>query len=251
MKRVNFIISFDLNLFFHLEALSGSVPQRFSKKYASRFPEFNELAKKFKWEFDPQTISWHFKKRIEESNAFEKGGLEFGKKIKRMYQKAKELYKPYWEREIKSKLEKFKEELKEKREWIESTISKIEKLTGISFGKKVNIYLIEALSQEYGLGAEPLPNGIAIGRIKDQKLLKLVITHELVHLNLMDKIIKIIPAKYAKDETKINEAITDLITYRVLKMPPPKKVQSKVMGWVKKEKIKDLQRLLRKVLDIS
>jgi len=253
MKKVRFIISFNLNLFFHLEVISGSVRQRFNKKYALKYPEFSKIAKEFRWEFDSQTISWNFKKRIEKPNAFERGGIEFGRKIKKIYQKAVKLYKPYWEHEIEEKLKRFKEELKGKREWIEEIIRKIEKFTGRTFKKVVNIYLVEALSQEYGIGAEPLTNGIAIGRIKDPTLLKLIITHELVHLNLMNKVIRIVPLHYRKDETKINEAIADLITYQILNVPLPKKLKNPYIklfqDYFRNAKdLRDFEKLFRKIL---
>lgn len=216
MEKVKFVINFDLNLLFHLEVISGSVPQRFNKKYASSYSEFEELAKEFRWEFDPQTISWSFKKRVSRPKGFEKAGIEFSKKIKKIYEKAKNLYRPYWETEIKERLEDFRETLEKEKGWIEMIVGRIEKFTGIPFPRKtINIYLIEALSEEYGIGAEPLGNGIAIGRIKDSKLLKKVIAHELVHLNLMDRIIKRIPLEFVKEESQINEAITDLIAYRI------------------------------------
>jgi hypothetical protein len=133
-------------------------------------------------------------------------------------------------------------------------IKKIEKFTGIPFSKKrINIYLIEALSQEYGGGAEPLNNGIAIGRIKDSDLLKMVITHELIHLNLMDKITKHIPTKYMKEESQINEAITDLITYRILNLPLSNKKSKNFYiklfqsHFQRVKRIKDLENFLEKI----
>jgi hypothetical protein len=216
MKKIRFIISFGLNLFFHLEVISGSVPQRFSKKYALKYPEFFELAKKFRWEFDPQVISWNFKNEIEKSNAFGKGGLKFGKKIKQIYKKAAKLYKPYWEKEIKGKLIRFKEELEKKRRQIEAIVEKIENFTGIRFKPTIKIYLVEALSEEYKCGGEVLDDGIVIGIIKDWDFTKVVITHELVHLNVRERIIQKIPFAYEKDADKINEALTDLITSFIL-----------------------------------
>jgi len=216
MRKIEFVISFGLNLFFHLEVISGSVPQRFSKKYALKYPEFFELAKKFRWEFDPQVISWDFKNEIEKSNAFEKGGIKFGKKIKQIYKKAAKLYKPYWEKEIKRKLIRFKEKLEKKRRQIEAIIKKIENFTGIRFKPTIKIYLVEALSEEYKCGGEILDDGIVIGIIKDWNFAKVIITHELVHLNIRERIIQKIPFAYEKDRDKINEALTILITFKIL-----------------------------------
>ena len=236
MIEIECIINFKLNLFFHLEVLSGSVPQRYSKKYTSKYPEFVRLAKEFKWEFEPQTISWNFKNRIVKKRVFEEGGLAFGKKIKHIYIKAMKLYKPYWDSEIKEKLEKFKVIVEKKKKRISRKAEKIEKFTGFKFKKrKIKIYLIEALSQEYGIGGEPLDEGVAIGIVKDEKLLEMIIVHELVHLNLMDRIIKRIPIKYKKDESKINEAITNLITHRVLNLPLSKK-DERLINYFKKIK---------------
>jgi hypothetical protein len=216
MRKIRFVINFNLNLFIHLEVISGSIPQRFSKKYALKYPEFFELAKKFRWEFDPQVISWSFKNEIEKSNAFEKGGIKFGKKIKQIYEKAAKLYKPYWEKEIEGKLIRFKDKLEEKRNQIEAIIEKIENFTGIKFKPMIKIYLVEALSEEYKCGGEILDDGIVIGIIKDWDLAKVVITHELVHLNIRERIIQKIPFAYEKDRDKINEALTDLITSFIL-----------------------------------
>jgi hypothetical protein len=217
MKKIKFVISSGLNLFFHLEVISGSVPQRFSKKYASKYPEFFELAKKFRWEFDPQVISWNFKNEIEKQNVFEKGGIKFGKKIKQIYKKAAKLYKPYWEKKIKGKLIRFKEELEKKRRQIEAIAEKIENFTGIRFKPTIKIYLVEALSDEYKCGGEILDDGIVIGIIKNWDFTKVVITHELVHLNIREMIIQKVPFWYEKDRDKINEALTDLITSFILK----------------------------------
>ncbi len=223
MKKVRFLVSFKMNLFFHLEVISGSVPVRFNKKYISKYPKFISLAKKFRWNFDPQTISWYFKKRIEKPNAFEKAGIEFGRNVEKIFKEAAKLYKPHWENEIKKRLENFEKSLEKEKNWLDSlnsNIQKIENITKIPFStNRINIYLVEALSQEYGkIGGEPLINGIAVGRIKDLEVLKMVITHELVHLNLMNRIINLLPEKYRKEEHQINEAITDLIARRVLNL---------------------------------
>lgn len=184
------------------------------------YPEFAELANKFRWEFEPQTISWSFKKNIDKKQAFKRSGNEFGKKIEKIFQRAARVYEPYWKKEIKKKLKDFREKLKKEERCISKIVEKIEDFTLIPFRSKIiNIYLVEALSSEYKVGAEPVSNGIAIGIVKDSKLLKMVITHELIHLNLLDSIVKIIPEKYRKDERKINEAVTDLITAYLLKVP--------------------------------
>ncbi|MFH7882143.1 MAG: hypothetical protein QW140_00255 [Candidatus Aenigmatarchaeota archaeon] len=218
-------INFKLNLFYHLEKLSGSVPQRFNQKYATEFSNFEKLSKEFGWEFDPQNISWYFKKAIGKKKRLKKCMSEFEKRVERILLKSSRLYKPLWKKEIEPKLKNFSKKID--KNFVLDTLNKIETFTNLPFPREIKIYLIEALSFEYKFGAEPVPpNGIAIGRTNDNKLLKLAITHELVHLNLMNRIIKQIPKKYRKDESKINEAITDIITFRVLNIPLPKKTRN-------------------------
>jgi hypothetical protein len=228
MKKIRFVVDLDMNLFFHLEKLTGSTKKRFSKTYEAKYPEFENLTKKFRWEFDPQVISWKFKKRLKITKGFKLAGAEFGRGIEKIFLEAKKLYKPYWP-EIKNKLFALRREIECNKNELEELVVKIEKFTKIPFKKRINIYLVEALSEEYGNGAEPLDDGIAIGRTKNPFLLKMRIIHELVHLNLMNKLIMYIPAKYKKDESKINEAITDLITFSVLNIKFPKQTRNPYM----------------------
>jgi hypothetical protein len=251
MRRLRCIIDFDTNLFFHLEKISGSISKRFNKNYATKYSTFESLAKKFRWAFDPQVISWKFKKRLKRANCFKLGSIEFGKEIEKIFVQAKKLYKPYWS-EIKNKLCVFRREIEHNEDELEELVVKIEKFTKIPFKRRINVYLVEALSEEYGNGAEPLDNGIAIGRIKDPFLLKMRIIHELIHLNLMNEIIMYIPAKLKEDESKINEAVTDLITFLLLNIKFPKKTKSPYIKLFQPyfQKIKDLEdmkKLLKKL----
>lgn len=245
-------INFQLNLFYHLETLSGSVPKRFSKKYATKFSNFEELSREFRLEFDPQNISWYFKRALHEKKSLKKCITEFGERIEKILLKASKFYKPLWEKKIKFKLKNFSRRID--KNFVLETAKRIEDFTNIPFPREIKIYLIEALSSEYKFGAEPLPpDGIAIGRTNNNKLLKLAITHELVHLNLMNKIIKQIPKKYRKDELKINEAITDIIAFRVLNFPLPKKTRNPYVKLFQTyfegvKRVRNWKKIVRKIL---
>lgn len=266
MLSIDFIINPYLNLFFHLERLSGSVPQRFSKKYYQRFLKHTNknIINEFKWNFDSQVVSWNFKKELVRTNldrqissAFDKSALEFSNKIKKLFSKNLEGYIPYWKNSAKPRLEKFRSKLKELEPQIKDIVLKTFKVTKIPWkSSKITIYLIESLSEEYGIGAEPINNGIAIGIINNSNLLKKVIVHELIHLNVKDRIIRLIPYDHRKNENEINEALTNIIMNIALGINKKPVSQGKMKFYInlfwkyfKKTKIEDLDKCILQVFN--
>ena len=223
--KIKFKVSFFQNLYFHIEKLSGIIEQRYNDKYNNAFSNKIKNIEEFNYIFDPQVISWPIKEALVECKNVDdlkkyvyKGLKELSDEISSVLFNNISYYKKEWDNTLYKKLmgqnKKLEKDLKSD---LNVLVDKISDITNINWKKlPINIYLIDCISEEYGLGGEPLFDGICIGFTDDKNLMKAVIVHELIHLNLKRELKSIIPSKFKDKEDIINEALTSVYSNKIL-----------------------------------
>lgn len=245
--NLEFKINLFLNLYYHLERAAPSVKEHFSEKYRKKAIKLTDEAilENFMMLLgSSQRISWIFKKVIYESKDFS----EIKQRIKtavdgwtteilNVLETAQCNYLEYFNKTAKPKLEKYKQRLEKTKPELEQAALRIPQLTKKPWKlDKFIIYLVESLSEQYGIGGEPIfDDSISIGIMK-LKTAKLVIIHELTHINLGSSINRLVPQYLWRngDSDAINEAFIQLITNSIFKyMDKPPRSKAKVPSYIR------------------
>lgn len=230
-EKIKFKISFYQNLYFHIEKFSGIIEQRYDDRYNKLFHNKTKNIEKIRYFLDPQVISWPIKEALaqcknkdEMDKCIHKGLKNLGSEILSILSNNILYYKKEWDNTIHKKLVKQKETLDMNlRSELNTIVDKISNITGITWRKlPINIYIIDCISEEYGLGGEPLIDNICVGFTSNKNLIKAVVVHELIHLNLCEKLSSLIPNDFIGKEDIINEAITSVYSNKILGEKKPK-----------------------------
>jgi len=230
-EKIKFKISFYQNFYFHIEKLSGIIEQRCNDRYNKIFHNKTKNIEKIRYFLDTQVISWPIKEELGECKNKEELARRIHKGLKILSNNILSIfsdniiyYKKEWDKTIHKKLVKQKEilDMSLKSE-LNTIVDEICKITGVVWRKlPINIYIIDCISEDYGLGGEPLIDDICVGFTDDKNLMKAVIVHELIHLNIGEKLDSLIPNKFVDKKDIINEAITSVYSNKILREEKPK-----------------------------
>jgi len=223
-----------VNAYYHLERSSGAVSEQFSWKYRRKTKDLLDdsiVRMHMKLLGSPQRISWLFKKAAAQSsdtNELRENSKklldEWLEDIFRLIDVAVRNYLPYFENEAKPRLEEFKSQLSKVEPAIRERLSRVSTAAKRPWkSKQYTVYLVESLSQEYGMSGEPVfDEAISIGLMPVEIASMYVIPHELTHILIEDTVRKLIPdlPHIRSSRDQINEAITQLVAH--LPEHPPK-----------------------------
>ncbi len=242
--KIKFIINPFQNLIYHLERASESFKDLFSEKYkvkansltpASTFIEFARA-------LNQTIISRSLKQRLSDLvmpdeipttvNQIFSG---FAAKITEVLLGDVDRYLNVFREELQPKLESYQKSLKSIMKEIEESFKRIETLTLIPFKfDQLEIFLVDALSEEYGSISEILGlRSLALGIMHTTDALK-EIALSLAKLNLGDIIRKNLPEDLNEEEEQnVNNALAKLIANEIQNfLNMPLEVKNKVDEYI-------------------
>ncbi len=237
-----FVINPTVNAYYHLERSSGAVFEHFSAEYRKKtnyLLEDSTIRGHMKLLSSPQRVSWLFKKAASQSS----DTSELREKSKKLLDEwfedvfciidaAVRNYLPYFEKEARPKLEDFKSQLIKVKPAIRERLSMISTVTKRPWmSKQYTIYLVEPLSNEYGMSGEPIfDEAISIGIMPIEMASMYVIPHELTHILIEDTVRNLVPElPQIRSSDPINEAITQLVAHPPEQPPKSKSEEANYM----------------------
>ncbi len=231
--KIRLIISPFQNLFFHLERASGAFKDLFSEKYRAKAEELtptNIFTEFYRTIGDSRGLSRSLKQQLsnlvmpdEIPATVSKIFSRYASKLAEVLLSDADRYLAMWREELNPKLETFKKTLENVKDELLENFKRIENITRLPFRfDQLEIFLIDALSEEYGSMSEVLGlRSLALGVMNTADALK-EITFSLAKLNLGDTINNVIPEDLVDEEKDISTALAKLIAneiHPVLAMP--------------------------------
>ena len=223
--KIKFIINPFQNLIYHLERASESFKDLFSEKYKAKAENLTPAStfSEFARALNQTIISQSLKQRLSDLvmpdeipttvNQIFSG---FAARLTEVLLCDVDRYLNVWREELQPKLESFQKALKSIKKDVKESFKRIESLTLIPFKfDHLEIFLVDALSEEYGSMSEILGlRSLALGIMNTTEALK-EIAFSLAKLNLGDTVSKSLPEDLTEEEQNVNNALVKLIVNEI------------------------------------
>uniref|UniRef100_UPI00257B5D3E hypothetical protein n=1 Tax=Candidatus Borrarchaeum sp. TaxID=2846742 RepID=UPI00257B5D3E len=241
--KIKFIINPFQNLIYHLERASESFKDLFSEKYKAKAENLTPAStfSEFARALNQTIISQSLKQRLSDLvmpdeipatvNQIFSG---FAARLTEVLLGDVDRYLNVWREELQPKLESFQNALKSIKKDVKESFKRIESLTLIPFKfDNLEIFLVDALSEEYGSMSEILGlRSLALGIMNTTEALK-EIAFSLAKLNLGDTVSKSLPEDLAEEEQNVNNALVKLIVNEIQTfLTMPLEVKNKVDEYI-------------------